>query len=188
MLTVYTLCAVAGSVLIIAQFLLMLLGFGDTEIEALDGVGSKVDVHHDSTLFFGVLSFKSLVAALAFFGLTGRFLEAVGFGALPTFFGALAGGAIAMVGVAWLMRVLVSLRYDGTARIEGATGMHARVYLNVPGDMEGSGKITVQFQNRSMEYDAVTRGGPLATGANALIVGVVDGNTVEVVAVSMDEN
>lgn len=182
MLTLYTLCAVGGSVLLVLQFVLSLSGFGDTDVDMAEDFDIRGGAHHDSTWFFGILSLKSLVAAIAFFGLGGRLLEALEAGAVLSFFGALAAAAIAMVVVAWLMRLLVSLKHDGTVRIEGAVGLPARVYLAVPAQNTGVGKVMLQLQGRTVEYQAITNGDALPSNSNAVVVGVVDDMTLEVIS------
>ncbi|HKB41952.1 MAG TPA: hypothetical protein VKD72_36330, partial [Gemmataceae bacterium] len=78
---VYLTCAIVGGTLLVCQFLLGLLGLGDHHDAAGDhdihDAGSH-DAHgghgdHDAhnSWFVGVLTFRSLVAALTFFGLAG---------------------------------------------------------------------------------------------------------------------
>jgi hypothetical protein len=59
-------------------------------------------------------------------------------------------------------------------------GKAGAVYLRIPANRSGSGKITLNLQNRTMEYQAVTAGEAIPTGANIVVVGVVGPDTVEV--------
>jgi hypothetical protein len=139
------------------------------------------DVHdHGSSWFFSVLSVRSVVAALAFFGLAGLAMDAGGAPIYITVVIACGAGAVAMIIVAWLMRLLYSLNAEGNVRIEMAVGMPASVYLRVPGKRSGSGKVTVKVQERTMEYLAMTDGGALPTGAPVMVVGVIGPDTLEV--------
>ena len=70
----------------------------------------------------------------------------------------MAAGAAAMAAVYWMMRGPVELRADGTVRIQRALGQHGNVYLRIPANRSGSGKIQFNLQNRTMEYLAVTAG------------------------------
>ena len=70
----------------------------------------------------------------------------------------LAAGAAAMFAVYWMMRGLQALQAEGTVRIQRAVGQHGNVYLRVPANRSGSGKIQFNLQNRTMEYLAVTSG------------------------------
>ena len=77
---------------------------------------------------------------------------------------------------------LYTLRADGTVRIQRAIGQHGNVYLRIPANRSGSGKIQFNLQNRTMEYLAVTAGQELPTGAKVVVVGVVNPTTLEVQA------
>ena len=95
---------------------------------------------------------------------------------------AVAAGAAAMFAVYGMMRGLQELRAEGTVRIHRALSQHGTVYLRVPGNQSGSGKIQLNLQNRTMEYLAVTSGPELPTGTRVVVVGVVNPTTLEVQA------
>ena len=184
----FAVCAVAGGVIMLCQFAMTLLGMGGhhdfggdhhIDFSAHDAHDGHAD--HGSTWFFSLLSFRSLVAAITFFGLSGLAAsssQAVGVLALPI---ALVSGLAALILVAWLMGVLSSLQDEGTVRIENAMGATGIVYLTVPPHGHGAGKVTIKVQHRTMEYEAVTSAEEsLATGTAIAVVGVVGPNTVEV--------
>lgn len=195
--TIYTTCAIVGGTLLACQFLMGLLGLGHhTDVGGHDlhaGDGHEFDGHDahagghsaghavQTSWFAGMLTFRTAVAGLTFFGLAGR--AAVEVDAVPaqSFLVALAAGAAAFVGVAQLMRSLYRLKADGTVHIERAVGQTGTVYLSVPGARAGAGKVHLNLQNRTMEYLAVTAGGPLPTGSRVSVVAVVSPNTVEVI-------
>jgi hypothetical protein len=155
---------------------------GDVHADAeYHGDHGAAAAHHGTTWLFGVLSFRTITAALAFFGLCG--LAAQSNEASPTnvMLVAIAGGAGAMTAVYWMMRGLRELHAEGTVRIQRAVGQCGSVYLSIPGEDAGSGKIQINLQNRTMEYLAVTSGPQLPTGTKVVVVGVVNPNTVEVV-------
>jgi hypothetical protein len=80
------------------------------------------------------------------------------------------------------MRGLIKLQSEGTIHIEGAVGQPGTVYLKIPGNKTGLGKVTLNLQNRTVEYQACTFQGDLPTGAKVVVVSVVSPDTVEVVA------
>ncbi len=192
MYTAYLICFLTGATLMACQFLLSLLGFG--EHHGADGHdfhdagghdghagGHGSDGHADQHVswLFGVLTFRSLVAALMFFGLVGLathdYLEQP-----HNLLAALAAGAGTLYMVAFLMRSLHRLRAEGTARIEKSVGKNGTVYLTVPSQKAGAGKVTLNLQNRTVEYQAVTPHQTLPTGARVVVVAVVGPDTVEV--------
>lgn len=145
-----------------------------------EGTAAEQAAHHGTTWLFGVLSFRTIVAALAFFGLGGLAAQAAGVSTTMTMSLAVAAGAAAMAAVYWMMRGMRALRAEGTVRIHRAVDQRGTVYLAVPGNGAGSGKIQLNLQNRTMEYLAVTFGPELPTGTKVVVVGVVDPTTLEV--------
>ncbi len=138
--------------------------------------------HLSSTHIFSILSLRSVVAALAFFGLAGLATQSADANPSTTLLVAVAAGAVAMTAVYWMMRGLRELRADGTVRIQRAVGQHGNVYLRVPANRSGCGKVQFNLQNRTVEYLAVTAGPELTTGAKVVVVAVVNPTTLEVQA------
>jgi hypothetical protein len=131
-----------------------------------------------------VLSLRTIVAALAFFGLSGRAAEAADCPPFTAFLIAVAAGLGAMYTVYFMLRGMRSLRAEGTARIHRAVGQQATVYLHVPARQEGAGKIQINLQNRTMEYLATTPGDAIPTGATVVVTKILGSDTVEVQAVT----
>jgi hypothetical protein len=211
MFDVYLACAVTGGTLLVCQFLLSLLGLGGHddvggdahdvggdlhemgghdvgghEMGGHDGDGHGHDGHghgHDSgsNRLVSLLTFRTLVAALTFFGLAGLAAAAPRQLDPPWVLAvALAAGAGALFLVAWVMRLLKGLHAEGTARIERSVGKRGTVYLTVPGNKAGLGKVQLNLQNRTVEYQAVTGQQTLPTGTKIIVTAVVTRDTVEV--------
>jgi len=192
--TVYLVCAIVGGTLIVCQFVMTLFGLGgDHDMSGHDVGGHDVGGHdhtvgHDAetSWIFSVLSFRTLTAAAAFFGLTGlaasRYLDP-----LPASGLAVGAGALALCLVGWIMRMLTRLNVDGTIRIERAVGSSGTVYVPIPASKAGIGKVQVSVLNRTMEYNAVTSKDNLPTGAKVYVVGVVSSDTVEVASATDSE-
>ena len=143
---------------------------------------------HGSSRLFAMLSFRGIVAAMAFFGLGGWTAQQSAELPIQTvLLIAVASGGAAMYGMYLLMEWLASLHAEGTVRMDGALGQPAIVYLRIPGARSGAGKIQIDLQNRTMEYLAETAGEPLPTGARVVVVGIVNPETVEVRPLSHSE-
>lgn len=193
--TVYLTCALAGGTLLVCQFVLGLLGLGDHhdaagDHDVHDAGGHDTHGGHDdhdthNAWFVSVLTVRSLVAALTFFGLAGL-AATVNFNQEPplSLAIALAAAGVALFGVAYLMRALHRLKADGTVRIERAVGQSGTVYLTIPGQRAGVGKVTLTVQNRTLEYQAVTPHQQLLTGSKIVVTAVLGPDTVEVVLAS----
>lgn len=195
--TFFVFCAIFGATFLLAQFL---LGFGGGDIdhegdvghadvdggdhpadEPIESEGHDHDApaeHMSSTWIFGVLTFRTVLIGLTFFGLTGKAASASGFS--QPLLVAIPCGLAAMYGVYFLMRGLYRLQADGTERIDRAVGQEGMVYLTIPANNTGVGKVHVPVQNRIIEYEAMTAGERLPTGARIVVVSVLSSDRVEV--------
>ena len=208
MAMLFTICAVIGGTILVCQFLLTLIGFGgehgfdaghdvahdfsvDAGHDAAGGAhGASGDGHdsghgHGSSWLFAVISFRTLVAAVTFFGLVGlatrSFQQPVGVQLLL----AVAAGVGAMYGVHWLIRTISRLGEDGTLRVAAAVGQEGTVYIPIAGQRAQAGKIQLRLQNRLVEYEAVTSTpARLPTGTKVRVVGIA-GNVLEVEPVNV---
>ena len=153
---------------------------GDLDVGADVDADAGGEAGHDSSWLFGVLSFRTLVAAVTFFGLGGWTAAGAGFEPVMQVVIALAAGAAAMYLVYWLMRMMYSLKAEGTVRIGHTVGRHGTVYLRIPGERSGTGKVQLSVQKRTMEYLAMTPGEALPTGTKVRVVKVITSDTVEV--------
>ncbi len=194
MMTLYLICAVFGSVIMLVQFILQLVGIGEFDHHdmAFDlDTESSVDAdghEHGHSEFFKLLSLRALVSGSAFFGVTGLLGDSIALAPIFVFLLAASVGLAAMVIVAWLMSVLAGLHSEGNLDVRGAMGRLGTVYLSVPGDKSGQGKVTVSVQERSLEFDAITNDRELKTGESVLVIDVVDDHTLEVVSASAVED
>ncbi len=174
----YIACAVAGGTVLIGQTGLNLFGLGgdadvdpDVDVDDIDG--------GDSLSF---LSVRALAGFLTFFGLVGWSGTGQGWGTGLTALAAFAAGSSVMVFVAVMMRMFKRMSSSGTVRPDKAVGKTAQVYLRVPKENSGKGKITVRLQDRSMEFEAITKGPELPSGSECRIVAMISDSTFEVAA------
>ena len=201
MSTLFTFCALIGGTFLVCQFVMTLIGLGHGGFD-LDGshvpsdllVGHaddplQADVdhdgdgahHHGSSWLFGILSFRTLVAATTFFGLAGMTAFSAGMPLGKQLLIAIASGGAAMFAVHELMRFLHQLGQSGTLRLRNAIGKTATVAIPIPGKHSGHGKVRLTVQGRFEELAAVNSlDETLATGSQVIVVDVVDGNLLEV--------
>jgi hypothetical protein len=205
--TIFLIAAVVGGTVLVCQFVLTLIGLGhdgfDAGHHAGDYVGdapvggdfhgdahlgdsmhghADVDVQHpDSSWLFGILSFRTLVAAAAFFGVAGKAALSAGYAPLTSLILAVLVGFSAMYGMYWLLRLISALNSAGNERITNALGRQATVYIPIPAAGKGAGKVQLSMQNRIVEYQAVTEDAePLKTGQSVEVVGINGSDIVRV--------
>ncbi|MDY3554343.1 hypothetical protein R5W24_003463 [Gemmata sp. JC717] len=177
--TVFLVCAITGGTLVVCLLVAGLFGFGSEHDIDHDADTDADDAGHGNALF-GMLSVRALTSSLLFFGLGGMTARYYGADELAAFGAALGSGAGVLYLVAAALRAMKRLRSDGTVRVERAVGTTGTVYLRVPGERTGCGKVHLALQNRTVEYQAVTAGGELPTGRPVKVVAVVSADTVEV--------
>lgn len=204
MSTLFLICAVVGGTLLACQFVLTLVGVGghhgDFGADAPHDVGDLMhggDVHHGgdvdhgdpdgdgdhvgSNWLFGVLSFRTIVAAITFFGLVGLTAESAKVApAMQLVLGTVAGLG-AMYGVHWIMMTMMRLGSDGTLRIGRAVGKLGTVYVPIPGGNQSAGKIHLKLQGQLAEYPAQTsEKEKIPTGTSVVVVGLANESTLQV--------
>jgi hypothetical protein len=153
---------------------------GDHHSSIADAADAEIQSTHTSWLF-GVLSFRTLVAGAAFFGLSGMAARSMDIGPGTSLLIAGVVGLAAMYSVYWLMRMIYRLNSSGNERISNAIGRRATVYIPIPAERAGAGKVQLSMQNRIVEYQAVTEDKePLKTGDAVEVVALVSNEIVKV--------
>ncbi len=170
---IFLLCAVVGGVIFLIQLFLAMIGLdADADVDA---------DFTDSGGFFGILSLRAIVAAVTFFGLGGMIATTSGLDDLTSISIAAGAGLAAMIAVGLLMRFLYSLRAEGNLRTKNAVGLRGKVYLRIPPNHGGSGRIQLVQQGRTVDYYAMTASPEeLPTGSDVVVVRVINAETVEV--------
>jgi hypothetical protein len=165
---IFLLCLGLGALVLLVQIALDLLGFAHLPT---DIAGDGLDL----------LSVRTVAAGSTLFGAVGLWLTASGAPALLAAPVALTAGLLAAVGTAALSRQFMRLESSGSLHVENAIGQAGTVYLPIPARREGLGKVQLTLQKRTVELAALAdEAHTLPTGTTVIIVGIVDGDTVEV--------
>jgi len=185
---VYFLCAVFGGTVLLLQFFMTLIGVGSddadggdsVEIDVSDGSGPDGIGHSDTVDLFKMISFRTVIAGIAFAGLGGLIGITGGFGKPLSVLFATVSGFGAFFIVYYLYRAIAKLKSDGSVTEMLLIGARGTVYLRIPAAQSGIGKVQVSQQDRTMEYEAITLGDELKNGSPITVVRIVSANTVEV--------
>lgn len=191
---VFACIAIAATVVLVVQSILLLFGLGfgggGTDAGGFDG-GSDMSVEfdhsdvgdvHGDALHGGdglsLFTVRGLVAFFAVGGWTGLALLKVMNGTAAILLAFLAGTA-ALVGIALLFKYAFRLQDTGNLNLKNAVGKTATVYIPIPANGGGLGKVTVLLQESLVELDAATKGATgFATGMLVQVCGLVDEHTV----------
>ena len=182
MLTLFLVCALVGTGVLVLQLLFGMAGGHDGADGMHDHAGHLGHGHHDSAghaLWF--LSVRSVAAFLAFFGVTGFFAHRAGWFAGVAVGAGIVVGSVASAVVTYIQRSMGRLESDGTVRLENAVGLDGVVHVSIPAD--GAGKVLLNVQGQRLELNAVSPGGPLPSGTAVTVLAVRE-STVEVCATS----
>ena len=182
---IFALIAVPATLVLVVQTVLLLFGIGGDDIDA-DGVditGNGVgdtpgDGGADGLALF---SLRGIMAMAAVGGWSGLVMYEAGINITVTVVLAVAFGFMALVGIAYLMKLAMKLQQNGTLDLGYAIGKVGTVYIPVPAEMKGSGKINITMQERFIEVDAMTSAGrKLATGESVRVTATNENGMVVV--------
>lgn len=161
---VYFWMAVPAFVLMILQTILSVIGADhdmDTDID--------VDVDLDCLSFFTI---RGLVAFFIVGGTVGFFVaEDKNLWGLAIVLSIITG-LLALIGMGFLVRLIMKLQNEGVVDAKNSIGKKGTVYIRVPKQGEGTGKVNVLVQESYVEFDAVSNGEELPTGCNIKVVDV----------------
>ena len=187
--------ACATTLIMVIQIILMLVGAGSNGFEAADGdlVGGAdfdgdadfdggSDIAQSDLGAFGMklLGIRSIMAFLCIFSWVGYTCVYLMDWWWALLIGVGAGVAASLL-VALLMTLVERTQTDGTTNIRRAIGCSAEVYLRIPAERSGTGKINVIVQEKMVEVNAVTdENEDIPTGAAVVVDSVVSDGLVVV--------
>ena len=165
-------CAIVSSFVFLVQAILTLLGMdGDSDFD-LDASASSDTMDLGGGLsLFSVRSFVNFFvgfgwAGIAFYSLIPQTWLLYVIAAVIGFF------------FVWLYffirRQTMRLQSDGSINVKKCIGSHCDVYLRIPAENSGTGKVQISINGSIHEYSAVTKGALLPSGSRARVVDVMD--------------
>ncbi len=172
---IYGIIAIPSTLVLVVQSLLLIFGLGDDDLDA-DGIdlndNGQIDTPGDGgESGLALFSIRGLMAMAAVGGWSGLVMHSSGIALPITILLSLAFGFLALVGIAYIMKVAVKLQDNGNIDLGGAIGRVGTVYIPIPEKMTGSGKINLTVQERFLEVGAVTTADrKLSTGESVRVV------------------
>jgi hypothetical protein len=173
--------AIASSIFQVLMFALSFFSSSDFD-HAPDGEAS------DSIEGVKLLSIRAIVAFLVGFGWTGGLMLGRQIPMLPTILAALGVGAVFMMAIFLIMRLLMTLRADGTLKYENAIGLTGHVYVTIPPSRSGQGQIEILLQGRLATAAAVTNATHALTQNTPVAVKAIENGNVLVVSPLLEQN
>ena len=185
----YWTIAIATSIIFLIQMTLTLIGLGDTvaggdvgdfdagSAELGDGNGDTMDTGGAIQLF----TIRNTVNFLLGVGWGGVCLSSVIENRFLLALAAILCGCIMVCAFIIMYRQLMKLEGNGSYRIEESVGQVCEVYMRIPGQRSGSGKVQISFHGSVQELPAQTEGDAIPSGTKVRVEKVID-KTVLIVA------
>ncbi len=180
--------AAPASLIIIIQMILMLIGFGggdtfdtadDIDVDVADMPSDTLN--NEGFLSLGGIKVFTLRGALAFLSVGGWLAMALSYTMplwLAGILGILGGSVVAFL-IALAFHFAMKLQAEGNINYNAAIGHTGTVYMRIPPQRSGKGKINMTLQERYVEIDAVTDNAEtIETGVPVKVEGLEDDNTV----------
>ena len=190
---VFIFCSVLGGTILVVQTVLAAVGFGfggldvdidlgDTDMGVVDMADGAVGHSHSfGDHMFKVISIRTMIAGITFFGLSGWLtLVCTEGNQVFAMIVAILAGMAAIYLVYFLYRWINAMRYQGNVSGDQLVGAVGSVYVRIPAQGKGAGKVLVSQQNRTMEYEAFSSGRELPTGTQITVLKVISPTAVEV--------
>lgn len=164
----------------VIRIILMLIGFigPDADVDGIDIDGDGIPDIPDGSFFdiagLHLVSINSLVAGLAI-GTWAGYFTAPYLSMWLVIIITICAVLVIMYLYAVLMRAIYRLQSNGTVQMSNAIGLEGTVYLTVPPQRSGEGKVNVVLQNRFCEFEAITDcSEKIPTGTTVKITGIFD--------------
>jgi membrane protein implicated in regulation of membrane protease activity len=169
---IFWLIAIMSSIIQILMFAMSFIGSHDFDH------GSNVG---DSIEGVKLVSFRAIIAFFVGFGWTGALMLGRGAEMMSTIAASLAVGVVFMLVIFAIMRVMMSLRADGTLDYQNAIGLVGHVYVTIPASRKGQGQVEILLQGRLATVSAVTKADqPLTQNTPVTVTSVENGNLLVV--------
>lgn len=178
--------SIVFSVLFLIQFVVSLIGLDfDSDTDAdLSGTDVHADGYHlDAD--FQLFSVRSIIAFFTFFGWAGVLTLNAGASTLGAVIAGGVAGSAAMLIVGYMMYMFSRLGQAGNTDASEALFNTGQVYLPIPSNKNGHGKIHITIEGTMREMDAITKGEALPTGSQIRVVEVLENNVLVVEPVKL---
>lgn len=166
----------SASLIFVIQTVMTFLGLGDHDAD-FDLYTS--DGSFDADPSMNLLTFRNLVNFCMGFGWTAvQMHEKIQSNALLIIVSVIVGILLVTV-VMWIFKWLSGMQQTGNIDVhKSAVGCEGKVYLTIPGERKGEGKVQITINNAVREYDAVTDGETIPTGKAIKVTEVINDYTL----------
>lgn len=174
LLKMFWLVALPTSLIFLIQTVMTFIG-----ADATDGLEADFDSNFDGAdAPFQLFSFRNLVNFLLGFSWTGISFYTTIQNKLVLNLVAVGVGALFLFVFFLIIRQIQKLAEDNSFRMQNTLNKTAEVYLNIPGEKKGKGKVMISVKGSYRELDAMSEGVSLSSGTVVKVVRVENGNVL----------
>lgn len=183
-LKIYWGIAIFASIVVLIQTCMSFVGMGDVDTGDADvDFDADTDADADSLDHAGamhLLSIRNVFYFLLGFGWTGVSLwNTIPNRGLLCAIAALVGCVFVAIFL-FLFNQMMKLQSNGAFDINDSTGRVCDVYLRIPANNQGLGKVQISFNGSVQELDARTSGEQIPSGTKVRVIRVIDKKVLEV--------
>ena len=172
-LKAYWIIAGAASLIFAIQMILTFVG-----VDADDSLSADFDGDTDADGPFQFFSLRNLIHFLLGFGWGGIcFYSSFTSQVWVTVFAFLTGIVFVLLFYI-IVKQIIKLNKDNSFQISDTLEKAADVYLTIPGEKSGKGKIQISIKGAFHELDAMTEDEKIPTGGKVRVSAVIDNQTV----------
>ncbi len=177
LLQVFWVFAIVSSLFFVVQLVMTLIGIDggdvDTDVSGFDADAADVDG-------FSLFTVKNFIHFALGIGWTGVSLWNVIPNRYVLILIALLVGVVLVMVFLWLFRKLMKLESRGSYNPADCVGSVADVYIPIPAERSGTGKVQLSIRSAVVEMDAQTNGDRLSTGTKVRVTELLNSHTVVV--------
>lgn len=167
-------CAIIGTAIFVVQMVLTLIGMDSTDMDVDFDGPDTMDLGGGISLF----SIKNFVNFIVGFGWAGVCLSSVITAKWLLAIIAIAVGVGFVLMFFYIKKQTKKLEHNGAFRIEDCKGKTVDVYLRIPANRSGKGKVQVSLNGSIQEIEAMTDGEEIKSGKKAQVLEIIEYNTV----------
>lgn len=164
----------SASLIFIVQTILTFIG-----MDSDGGLDTPDSGDFNGEFPFQLFTFRNFINFFLGFGWTAILLQDKVNGLLAIFISALVG-ILLVAAVMYIFYLMSRMEQSGNIDMANAVGCKGNVYLKIPANRNGEGKVQITIQGAVREYDAVTNSEELPTGAPIVVTQVLNENVVVV--------
>ena len=171
---IYLYVAIPASLILVIQTLMTIFGLSG-EVDADFDADGDVDITGASHVT--VFSVRNIVAFFTFFGWSGLWLLTKNISVLLTLFFSIIIGFIFVLISMGMFFLISKMQSSGTLNFDNALDQVGEVYIPIPPNRQGTGKVMIAVQGSLKELEAITdESSVIKTGTKVKVVAIFGTN------------